>query len=169
LSSLLLVPDNSSCCLPVRPVHTVPISILLGIANRARVRGKVPINTDLSACCWSLITAAVACLVHALYTWVPIQYPVRDFATKGLVKQVPINTDLSSLLLVPDNSSCCLPACTRFIHGSQSSILLGISKHGARVRGKVPINIDLSSLLLVPDNSLLPALHAYTWAQSSIP
>jgi hypothetical protein len=99
--------------------------------------------------------------VHALYTWVPIQYPVRDFATKGLVKQVPINTDLSSLLLVPDNSSCCLPAAQLYTRVPIQYPVRDFA-HGARVRGKVPINTDLSSLLLVPANSLLPALHAYT-------
>jgi hypothetical protein len=109
---LLLVPDNSSCC-PCTLYTGSQSSILLGICNSgARVRGKVPINIDLSSLLLVPITAAVACLC-TLYTWVPIQYPVRDFATAGLGK-VPINIDLSSLLLVPDNSSCCLPGCTLY-------------------------------------------------------
>jgi hypothetical protein len=150
LSSLLLVPDNSSCCLPCAQYTRVPIqypvrdfatagllgqgpnqydlsslllvpdnsmlpawctlytgsqsSILLGdFAKRARVRGKVPILT-CQACCWSLITAAVACLCTLIHgSQSSILLGIRNSGGSG---KVPI-TDC--LLLVPDNSSCCLP------------------------------------------------------------
>jgi hypothetical protein len=117
LSSLLLVPDNSSCCLPVHALYRSQSSILLGISQAGSGWGKVPINSDLSACCWSLITAAVACL-GARYTRVPIQYPFRFRNSGARVGKVPINTDLSSLLLIP-NSNCCLPGCTLYTGPNQ--------------------------------------------------
>jgi hypothetical protein len=79
----------------------------------------------------------------ARFTRVPIQYPVRD--STGLRGKVPINIDLS-LLLVPDNSSC---RCSVHVHRSQSSILLGISQQQAQ-RSQ---SILTCRLLLVPDNS----------------
>jgi hypothetical protein len=110
----------------VHLVHGSQSSILLGFQQRARVRGKVPINTDLSSLL--LIPNSSCCLPGCtLYTWVPISILLGISQQRGS-GWVPINTDLSSLLLVPDNSSCCLPGCT--YTRSQSSILLGILQAG---------------------------------------
>jgi hypothetical protein len=107
------------CCLYLgaRFILGSQSSILLGTSQqRAQVRGKVPINIDLSSLL--LVDNSSCCLPGARFIH-RSQYPVRDFASGARVRgKVPINTDLSSLLLVPDNSSCCLPGCA--LHGSQS-------------------------------------------------
>jgi hypothetical protein len=72
----------------------------------------------------------------AQYTRVPIQYPVRISCNSGVVRgKVPINTDLSSLLLVPQQL---LPACASY---TWVPIQYPESQKRARVRGKVPINM----------------------------
>jgi hypothetical protein len=95
-------------CLGARFTTRVPIQYpVRDFASGVRLGGRSQSILTCQACCWSLITAAVACL-GALYTWVPIQHPVRVSATAGLLG-ARSNNNLTSLLLVPDNSSCCLP------------------------------------------------------------
>jgi hypothetical protein len=133
LSSLLLVPDNSSCCLPgCRFIHGSQSSILLGFRCGARVRGKSQ-SILTCPCCWSLITAAVACLGAVTQVPISILLGISQQRGSGWARSQSILT--CSLLLVPDNSSCCLPGCT-LTTGSQSSILLGFRNSGARVRGR---------------------------------
>jgi hypothetical protein len=71
----------------VHALYTGPNPVCCRIATGQVGARSQSILVQLAA---GLITAAVACL--GARGTVPIQYPVRDFATAGRLGQVPINT-----------------------------------------------------------------------------
>jgi hypothetical protein len=168
LSSLLMVPDNSSCCLPGCTLYTgVPIQYpVRDFATGVWLGGKVPINIDLSSC-WSLITAA-ASLGARFILGSQSSILLGILQQRGSRGKVPINIDLSSLLLVPDNSSCCcLPGCAQY---TRVPIQYHVRDFKQRARLGARSQSLTCRLLLVPNNSscCLPECTLILGSQSSI-